>query len=178
MDMYSSGLGGLIYLDSSSRPPHDVERFVLPDGYDIVIADTLTPRNTSDVISDKRRRYEAKEPQIMKYVETTEDLIKEIRELLKGSPIDIQRLGLLVHKSHILLRDHMGVSTNLLEEGVERSLKNGALGAKLTGTGMGGCLFALVPTDKTKGLVNSLSELPVKVYVTSPSEKGVTVDTL
>ncbi len=58
MDMYSCGIGGLIYLDSSTTPPKDIEKFVLPDGFDIVIVDTLTPRNTADVIRDKRKRYE------------------------------------------------------------------------------------------------------------------------
>lgn len=175
MDMYSSGIGGLIYLDSSSIPPRNVEKFVLPDGFDIVIVDTLTPRNTSDVIKTKRKRYENKEPLIMRYIEATNEAIKEIRDLLRGSPIDSERLGSLISLCHVLIRDYMGVSTNLIEQCVTRSLKNGAIGAKLTGTGMGGCVFAIAPSSSTTRLINALDELPVKIFVTKKSDNGVTV---
>lgn len=175
MDMYSCGIGGLIYLDSSSVPPKDIEKFILPDGFDIVIVDTLTPRNTSDVIRDKRIRYANKEPLIMKYVDTTNEAIKEIRGLLNTGIPDTDKLGKMISHCHTLLRDYMGVSTNLIEECISRSLRNGAIGAKLTGTGMGGCTFALVPYSNTMRVTNSLNELPVKVFVTTPSNNGVTI---
>lgn len=175
MDMYSCGIGGLIYLDSSSVPPKDIEKFILPDGFDIVIVDTLTPRNTSDVIRNKRIRYTNKEPLIMKYVDTTNEAIKEIRDLLNTGIPDTDKLGKMISHCHTLLRDYMGVSTNLIEECISRSLRNGAVGAKLTGTGMGGCTFALVPYSNTMRVTNSLKELPVKVFVTTPSNDGVTI---
>lgn len=175
MDMYSSGLGGLIYLDSSTIPPTNVEGFTLPDGFDIVIADTLTPRNTSDVIKTKRKRFNEKEPLIMKYVESTCEAITQMRELLRGIPTDITELGHLISYCHILLRDYMGVSTDLIEECVDTSLANGAVGAKLTGTGMGGCIFAIAPSTEKNKLINALASLPVKIYSTRPSNDGVTV---
>jgi mevalonate kinase len=176
MDMYSCGIGGLIYLDSSTTPPKNIEKFVLPDGFDIVIVDTLTPRSTADVIKDKRKRYENKETLIMKYIDTTNEAIYEMRYLLGGKVIDTAKLGSLITHCHTLMRDYMGVSTNLIEECISRSLKNGAIGAKLTGTGMGGCTFALVSNFDTARVTNSLKELPVRVYVTKPSSDGVTID--
>jgi mevalonate kinase len=139
----------------------------------MVIVDTLTPRNTSDVIKEKRRRYEIKEPGIMRYIETTQNLIIDIKNVLKEKYIDMEKLGSLMVKCHISLRDDMNVSTTLIEEGINKSLNNGAIGAKLTGTGMGGCFFALVPNNETKRLVGVLKELPVNVYITKPSEKGL-----
>lgn len=178
MDMYSSGFGGLIYINSSTTPPKDIARFVLPEDFDIVIADTLTPRNTSDVIRKKRLRYQTKEPKIMKYVDTTEIAIQEMKEVLSNNPINMERLGILINKCHNSLRDHMCVSTSVVENGITTSLKNGAIGAKLTGTGMGGCFFAIVTHNKTEKLINSLKDMPLKVYVTKPSEKGLIIDNI
>ncbi|HOF50229.1 MAG TPA: galactokinase family protein [Candidatus Colwellbacteria bacterium] len=175
MDLYSSGMGGLIYLDNSTEPPSDMERFVLPDDIDIVIADTLVPRNTADVIREKRKRFERKEPSILKYIETTTDAIRQMRSFLKSEVPDFENIGSIVTRCHRLIRDYMGVSTDLIEKCVDLSLENGALGAKLTGTGMGGCMFALVKKENTPALVGSLSRLPVKIYVTRQAESGLVV---
>lgn len=175
MDLYSSGIGGLIYLDSSTVPPSNIEKFVLPDGFDIVIADTCTPRNTSDVIREKRIRFDKKEPSIMKYIETTNEAIQQLRGLLGSNPQNVEQIGSTITHCHTLLRDYMGVSTHLIENCIKTSLENGAIGAKLTGTGMGGCMFAIVDKAKTPRLVSSLSQLPVKIYVTKQSEDGVVI---
>ena len=175
MDLYSSGIGGLIYLDSSTIPPSNIEKFILPNGFDIVIADTCTPRNTADVIREKRKRFNKKDPSIMKYIETTNEAIQQLRSLLNSSSPDINHIGQMISHCHTLLRDYMGVSTNLIEDCIKTFFKNGALGAKLTGTGMGGCAFAVIDKAKTPKLLRSLSELPVKVYVTKQSENGVVI---
>ena len=175
MDMYACGLGGLIYLDSSTTPPADVETFQLPTGYDIVIVDTLTPRNTRDVIAGKRERFNRQEPLFMKYVHETEVAIALLKTLLEAPSLDMEAVGGLVAACHYFLREYMQVSTPLIEECVATALKKGALTAKLTGTGMGGCVFALVPEDNTAAVVSALKEKPVKVFVTRPSSTGVQI---
>lgn len=173
MDMYSSGLGGLIYLDSSIVPPASIKKYKFPKGYDIVIADTLTPRSTGDVIREKRKRYNNKEFQIMRYVTETEIAIQQIRTVLSENPVDVEELGNLISTCHVFIREYMQVSTPLIEDCVVSSLRNGAVGAKLTGTGMGGCMFALVPESETSKVVVALNEKPVKVFITQPSADGL-----
>jgi mevalonate kinase len=52
--------------------------------------------------------------------------------------------------NHSLLR-RLGVSINVLDRLVDKALKNGALGAKMTGAGGGGCIIVLVnESSKTK----------------------------
>ncbi|HEY6052534.1 MAG TPA: hypothetical protein VIU86_01315, partial [Gaiellaceae bacterium] len=56
---------------------------------------------------------------------------------------DVERLGVLLSASHASLRDDFEVSTpelDVLAASLERS---GALGARLTGAGFGGCVVAL-----------------------------------
>ncbi len=173
MDMYSSTLGGLIYSDSSTIPPKSIETYQLPEDLNIVIVDTLTPRKTGDVIREKRQRYELKEKNILRYVSETEMAIQQIRETLLIRPTDVRKLGILIFACHAYIRDFLQVSTDLIDDCVNLSMKKGAIGAKLTGTGMGGCMFALVPTDMTKDLVSTLQEKPVKIIVTQPSTRGL-----
>ncbi len=54
------------------------------------------------------------------------------------------RLGPLLLASHASLRDDFGVSTPELDFLVETLVENGAIGARLTGAGFGGCVVALV----------------------------------
>jgi galactokinase len=51
--------------------------------------------------------------------------------------------------SHASLRDDFAVSHPCLDRLIELSLSNGAVGAKLTGAGFGGCIVALTdgPAD-------------------------------
>jgi galactokinase len=58
---------------------------------------------------------------------------------------DVDALGPLMLASHASSRDDMGVSTTELDTLVECLCDAGALGARLTGAGFGGCVVALVP---------------------------------
>ena len=60
---------------------------------------------------------------------------------------DIDALGPLMLASHASSRDDMEVSTPELDALVECLVDAGALGARLTGAGFGGCVVALVPAD-------------------------------
>jgi galactokinase len=54
------------------------------------------------------------------------------------------RLGPLLLASHASLRDDYKVSTPELDLAVELLVEHGAIGARLTGAGFGGCVVALV----------------------------------
>jgi galactokinase len=61
---------------------------------------------------------------------------------------DIDALGPLMLASHASSRDDMEVSTPELDALVECLVDAGALGARLTGAGFGGCIVALVPRER------------------------------
>lgn len=61
---------------------------------------------------------------------------------------DIGALGPLMLASHASLRDDFHVSTPELDLLVELLVDEGALGARLTGAGFGGCVVALVPAGR------------------------------
>ncbi|HZT91326.1 MAG TPA: galactokinase [Gaiellaceae bacterium] len=61
---------------------------------------------------------------------------------------DFAAVGAALTASHASLRDDFEVSTPELDAAVEISRDQGALGARLTGGGFGGCAIALVPRER------------------------------
>ena len=55
----------------------------------------------------------------------------------------LQEMGALMNESHRSLRDDFEASTSRLDAMVDCALAGGALGARLTGAGFGGCIIAL-----------------------------------
>jgi galactokinase len=67
---------------------------------------------------------------------------------------DLERCGELMLASHASLRDDFAVSTPELDLIVELALAHGALGARLTGAGFGGCIVAITRGDLTPGIAD------------------------
>lgn len=72
-----------------------------------------------------------------------------------------EQLGQQLTRNHQLLHT-VGVSSPHLEELVETALQHGAWGAKLTGAGMGGGMFALAPLSRLPALSNALTAANAK----------------
>jgi galactokinase len=71
-------------------------------------------------------------------VTENERVLETVARLRQGG-----RIGDLLVSSHISLRDDYEVSCPELDLAVETALANGAVGARLTGAGLGGCAIAL-----------------------------------
>jgi galactokinase len=71
---------------------------------------------------------------------------------------DAEAFGRLLVESHASLRDRLHVSSPALDRLVETALETGALGARLTGAGFGGCTVVFTRTDKLPSLKQALIE--------------------
>jgi galactokinase len=91
-----------------------------------------------DRLSDGRLRRRAR------HVVSENGRVVEAVALLRAGRVD--ELGPLLSASHISLRDDFEVSSDRLDLAVNASLAAGALGARLTGGGFGGCALALIQT--------------------------------
>jgi galactokinase len=98
-------------------------------------------------------------------------------ELLRGGRID--EIGDALNASHASLRDGYQVSAPELDAAVEAALGAGALGARMTGAGFGGCALALVPAgaadDVGKAVVAGFAERGFRepaVFAVRPADGG------
>jgi galactokinase len=91
----------------------------------------------------------AGEPRARHVVTENARVLAFVRALRAG---DVDALGPLLLESHASLRDDFEVSTPELDVLVERLVDAGALGARLTGAGFGGCVVAVARTDLARAV--------------------------
>lgn len=65
---------------------------------------------------------------------------------------DLEKLGSLINDNHVLCQE-LTVSCKELDDLVLAAREAGALGAKMSGTGRGGLMLALTPTDEIQTAV-------------------------
>ncbi|WP_105150094.1 mevalonate kinase [Streptococcus suis] len=119
-----------------------IEPFELKLHAHLVVADTGVTGNTLEAISDVADLLE-KKPEAIKLVEELGNLTRQAKEDLATDQAEL--LGSRMNQAHILLQK-LGVSDPSLDKLVSLAQENGALGAKLTGGGRGGCMIALART--------------------------------
>lgn len=79
---------------------------------------------------------------------------------------DMQAFGKLMIESHASQRDDFEISLPPVDRLVEDAIKSGALGARQTGGGFGGCIVACVQKEKLEGWkADLLSRHPDAFYV-------------
>ncbi|MCH7902335.1 mevalonate kinase [archaeon] len=158
-----STYGGLLSF-KRREGKNEIEKIPLEKPIEIVLADTGIFHDTAEIVEMIRNNKE-KEPQ--KY----ERIFKEYSELVKEGRNALneknwEKIGELMNKNQELLKE-MGVSCKELDLLVETALEQGALGAKLTGAGIGGNMIALTPGEELQEKVaKACKELGFKIYKT------------
>lgn len=71
---------------------------------------------------------------------------------------DPDRFGALMDASHASLRDDYEVSSRELDRLVDAARESGAVGARLTGAGFGGCIVALAGAAAAAGVLEGMRE--------------------
>jgi len=98
-----------------------------------------------DALRDASPQQVADEPRARHVVSENARVLEAADALRRG---DIDRLGSLMSASHMSLRDDFEVSTPELDALVAALEQAGAVGARLTGAGFGGCVVALAPAGE------------------------------
>jgi galactokinase len=88
-----------------------------------------------------------------RHVVTENARVLELARALRDGNLDA--LGPIMRASHASLRDDFDVSTPELDRLVELLTESGALGARLTGAGFGGCVVALVEPARVDAVLDA-----------------------
>ena len=192
MDHFSSALGGVISIDFSKnmkvkKLKNPLKEFVLADS--LQKKDTTGMLGYiknhvlqgTDSLKQKIEGFSLKSPLSQEILDGIENLPPESKRLLKGTLLtrdltaegntlfeqdvfDHARFGELLTRQFEILRDYHHISTPKIEQMIEESLRAGALGAKINGSGGGGCIFAYTP-DRAENVSEALERLGAKVYI-------------
>jgi mevalonate kinase len=153
IDNTVSTFGGLIWYVKGTPPVF--EQIPTPRALEIVVANTGMTASTSEVVADVKRRKEAEPQKFEEIFNEYTEVVHDVRKALEAG--DAAKIGKLMNKNHMLLQ-RLGVSCDELDDIVEIALRNGALGAKMTGTGRGGNAIALTPGEALQGKVAAALE--------------------
>ncbi|MDQ3736808.1 MAG: galactokinase, partial [Actinomycetota bacterium] len=180
MDQYASLLceaGSALLIDCRSLEAEPVPVDLEEAGLTLLVCDTRVERDLSATGYEDRRKT-CEEAARRLGVETLRDVSEKDLGSLSGEELkrarhvvrenarvleavralrtgDFPGFGRLMYDSHVSLRDDYEVSTPELDAFVEVAREAGALGARLTGAGFGGCAIALVSTNVAGALVAS-----------------------
>lgn len=136
----------------------------------IVIGNTGIERNTGRLV-DSVRALKQQFPQTMEWIfKSAGELSRKAITALKQN--DIMSLGTLMNINHGLLVA-IGVSHEALDRLVHITKQNGALGAKLTGAGGGGCMIALATQQTSTGISEKLQQAGVTSIIAEKVDCGV-----
>lgn len=178
MDQYSTSIGGIIFLESF--PKIQVQKinaklgkFVLGDSEEPKDTMFILSRVKKQIqkvakrlenqypefslqtinecdIDNYSKNLKSEQVELLKGTIKNREITKQAKKVLGTSHVDHRAIGKLLTEHHTVLRDILKISTPKIEKMIDASLKAGAYGAKINGSGGGGCMFAYAPKNAEK----------------------------
>ncbi|WP_297069237.1 mevalonate kinase [Thermococcus sp.] len=146
IDPTVSAMGGFIHYQNGNFEHLPFMELPLVVGY------TGSSGSTKELVEMVRESYEEMPEVIGPVLNSMGMLVEKARDIITGehgANVKFKLLGKLMNVNHGLL-DALGVSTKKLSELVYAARVAGALGAKITGAGGGGCMYALAPERQSE----------------------------
>lgn len=196
MDHFSCALGGMIYLDFEpslkiKKYNTNLKTIVLGDSGEPKDTKEILSRVKTGVISivnDIREvdfEFQIRSAELNnleKYksiisderLELLQNTIENYKitlaadKLLSQEFVDDKKVGELLTKHHKILSDKLKISTPKIERMIKASLEAGAYGAKINGSGGGGCMFAYAPENPEK-VALAIEEQGGKAFIVEPN---------
>ncbi|MGB2897055.1 MAG: mevalonate kinase [Anaerolineales bacterium] len=132
---------------------HKPELIPIPTPLNLIIGDTGVSMKTAIPVGLLRERWEKNPGTYGAWFGEIGEIVKEARTKLQAG--SIESLGALMNQNQVLLED-MGLSSRELQHLVRAARESGAMGAKLSGAGMGGIMIALVMPDAVQMVEDAL----------------------
>jgi len=192
MDHYTTAIGGVIFL--SMYPELNIEKlrphlgsFVLGDSGEpkntMVILAKVKRRIEKTVyqlshlyenfslqtvslseIDTFKKDLEKDQIDILTATLQNRDITGEAKEICTAKSLDHEKFGELLYKHHVILSKELHISTAKIDRMIGAALKAGAYGAKINGSGGGGCMFAYAP-DKAEQVAEAIAKEGGKCYI-------------
>ncbi len=140
VDNTASTFGGLIWFQKGKT--NVIEKIIMQNPVEIVIGNTGKVANTVAAVEGVRKRKEKNPEKYQEIFNRAENITYLAKRALQED--DFKEIGKLMNENHKLLQQ-IEVSSRELDFLVNVARSQGAIGAKLTGGGLGGNMIALTP---------------------------------
>lgn len=84
------------------------------------------------------------------------EITKNAFDSLSQETIDLNEVGRLMNAHHSVLKDVLKITVPIIDKMIDGALANGALGAKIVGSGGGGCIVALANEANEEKVINGI----------------------
>lgn len=154
IDNMVSTYGGIICLTRGE--PNVVRKMHLKAPVEVVIGDTGIIANTKALLAAFGERKKSSPERYGRMLEEARQIAEEAMASIEN--FDLKGIGRLMDRNQFLLKE-AEISCPELDLLIDICRRAGALGAKLTGSGGGGCMLALTPGKDLQEKVASAIEL-------------------
>lgn len=97
------------------------------------------------------------------------DITFEAKNVLWAEEINENRFGRLMNEHHNILRDVQQISTSKIDKMIDAVMNEGAVGAKINGSGGGGCMFAYAPNN-TENILEVIKRFTTDAWIVNIDE--------
>ena len=137
--------------------------------FHLVIANSKIEHSTKEVVSNVNQFKEKNEERFSKICNEENNLIDDVLVCLKKN--DLKGIGIDIIKNQEYL-ELIGVSNEKLRSMIELANKS-SFGAKITGAGVGGCIFALTDETNMEDTIQQLKENNYECFSVKIDFKGL-----
>ena len=137
--------------------------------FQLVIANSNIEHSTESVVEDVRKFKENDEVGFSLLCKRESKVVEDVLELLKEN--DIERLGIKVKENQKYL-ETIGISNDKLREMIQIG-QTQSFGAKITGAGGGGCIYALTDESNLEQTINQFRDKDYDCFSVKIDFKGL-----
>jgi galactokinase len=103
------------------------------------------------------------------------EITKNAFDCLQKDQIDVYEIGNLMNAHHSVLKDVLKITVPIIDKMIDGALANGALGAKIVGSGGGGCIVALADEANEEKIINGILDAGASAAYKVAISEGVKV---
>ena len=168
LDTQTSLMGGIIRFAGQGL----AQAVPCAEGFSLVIGNTGVAASTREMNTRVRHWLEEKPASRLAFFEAMGALSRAALPLLKAG--DWNELGRLFNLNQLAL-EKIGVSSPEIDQLIEAAREAGALGAKLSGSGGGGIVIALVTSETQQRVARAIVEAGGTAMLPEIGERGANV---
>lgn len=162
-DTYVSAFGGMVLVRGNEK-----RRLLPPQNFSVVVGNTLVSHSTSEMV--------AKVADLRKHApDIANPILDSISAITMQAMYNLdnqKELGSLMNMNHALL-DALGVGHPMLSKLVLAARSAGAHGAKTTGAGGGGCMYAICSKSSRNRVVGAIEGCDARAIIAAIDTEGV-----